>query len=431
MNNKATKRSVTLSRSTTLKNYAFTIILVTCIIIGGVCGILFKEDTAIVKPIGELFLNLIFMLIVPLVFLSVSSAICNMKQSNMVGKVMRNMIVIFVGSAVIVASIAYVVTLFYNPLENIDKNLIAATLPNHLYISKMSTGEMLVRTFTVSDFSQLLSKSNLLPLIIFSIFFGLGTAYIGDKGKPVAAFLNSANEVILKMMNIIMYAAPIGLGCYFADTVGQVGAQILGSYGHVFVLYLILTVICFFGLNSVYTYIAGGKRAFVLFWKNMLTPSLTAIATSSSAACMPVNIEAAKRMGVSPSIAETVIPLGTNLHKDGSVMGGVIKIIFLLTVCGSEAMISNNIFMVIGVALLVGAVMGAIPSGGMTGELLICSVFGFPPQMAATLMIISTIIDIPATLLNSTGNISCSMLVARLSEGKGWIKEQLTSKQTI
>ena len=81
--------------------------------------------------------------------------------------------------------------------------------------------------------------------------------------------------------------------------------------------------------------------------------------------------------------------------------------------------------MIIGVALLVGAVMGAIPSGGMTGELLICSVFGFSPQLAGTLMIISTIVDIPATLLNSTGNVVCAVLVTRLTDGKDWVKKQL------
>lgn len=228
-------------------------------------------------------------------------------------------------------------------------------------------------------------------------------------------------------MHIIMMAAPIGLGCYFADTVGQLGSQIINGYMHVFILYLLLTIISYFGLNSIYVLLAGGKKAFIVFWKNMPNPSLMAIATSSSAACIPVNIETAKRIGVPSSIAETVIPLGTNIHKDGSVMAGIIKITFLLTIFGQEMTSSSSIFMIIGVALLVGAVMGAIPSGGMTGELLICSIFGFSPELAGTLMIISTIVDIPATLLNSTGNVVCAVLVTRLTEGKNWIKQQLTN----
>lgn len=403
-----------------LKNYAFTLLLLGGILIGGICGIVFGETTSIVKPLGDIFLNLMFVLIVPLVFFSISSSVCNMKQSNMVGKVIRNIILVFVLMAVVVALLAYVVMLIYNPLGDIDKSLIIANLPEQVDINTLSSGEMLVSTFTVSDFLQLFTKSNLLPLIIFSILFGLAISHSGEKGKKVATMLDACSHVIMKMMGVIMYAAPIGLGCYFADTVGRIGTQVIDGYMHVFAMYLILTIICFFGLNSVYMLLAGGRKAFVTFWKGILTPSLTAIATSSSAACIPVNILAAKRMGVPESIADTVIPLGTNMHKDGSVMGGVIKIIFLLTIFGHEAIVSNNIFMVIGVALLVGAVVGAIPSGGMTGELLICSVFGFSPQLAGTLMIISTIIDIPATLLNSTGNITGSILVTRLSEGRNW-----------
>ncbi|MCI1648308.1 MAG: dicarboxylate/amino acid:cation symporter [Bacteroides sp.] len=403
-----------------IRNYAFTICLIIGILIGGICGIVFREGAVVVKPIGDLFLNLMFVLIVPLVFLSVSSAIYNMKQMNMIGKVVVNIIFVFIGSAVVAALVAYLLTLFYNPLEGVDKAAIMANLPQHAEGVSLSSGGLFVSTFTVPDFLQLFTKSNLLPLILFSVFLGLATAYAGEHGKVVASLLNSGMVVILRMMRIIMYAAPIGLGCYFADTVGRVGGQILNGYLNAFMLFLVLTFICYVGINSLYIWLAGGKKGLSTFWRHIITPSLTAIATSSSAACIPVNIEAARRMGVPANIAETVIPLGTNMHKDGSVMGGVIKIVFLLTIFGQDTGFSGNVFFIIGVALLVGAVMGAIPSGGMTGELLICSVFGFSPQLAGTLMVISTIIDVPATLLNSTGNVVSSVLVARLTKGKNW-----------
>ncbi|MBB4037489.1 Na+/H+-dicarboxylate symporter [Dysgonomonas hofstadii] len=407
-----------------LKNYAFTLLLLLGILTGGVCGIIFGEDASIVKPVGDVFLNMMFVLIVPLVFFSVSSSICNMKQSGMVGRVIGSILFVFLLMAVVAAVVAYIFTLLYNPLGGIDQAEVLKDLPAQ-QVKGLSTGEIFVNTFTVSDFQLLFTKSNLLPLIIFSIFLGLATSLIGEKGKPVSDLLNAATNVILKMMNIIMLAAPIGLGCYFADTVGKLGGQILSGYMHVFLLYLMLTVFSFFVLNSLYVFIAGGKSGFVIFWKNIITPSLMAIATSSSAACIPVNIEASKRMGVSSGIAETVIPLGTNIHKDGSVMAGVLKVVFLFTIFGHELTDSSNMFAIIGMALLVGAVMGAVPSGGMTGELLICSVFGFSPQLAGTLLIISAIVDIPATLLNSTGNVVGAVLVARLTEGKEWVKKKL------
>ncbi len=403
-----------------IRNYAFTIFLLIGILIGGLCGIIFGEGTAIVKPIGDLFLNLMFVLIVPLVFLSVSSAIYNMKQMNMVGKIVANIIFVFLASGILAAVTAYVLTLFYNPLEGVDKTAVMSSLPQYVEGGSLSSGELFVKTFTVPDFMQLFTKTNLLPLILFSAFLGLATAHAGEPGRVVAGLLNSGMVVILRMMRLIMYAAPIGLGCYFADTVGKVGGQILNGYLNAFVLFMVLTLLCYVGLNSFYIWLARGKKGLGTFWRQIITPSLTAVATSSSAACIPVNIEAAKKMGVPASIAETVIPLGTNMHKDGSVMGGVIKIVFLLTIFGQDTGTSGNVFFIVGVALLVGAVMGAIPSGGMTGELLICSVFGFSPQLAGTLMVISTIIDVPATLLNSTGNVVSSVLVARLTIGKKW-----------
>ena len=405
-----------------LKNYAYTLLLLAGILIGGICGVVFGEDTVIVKPIGDVFLNLMFVLIVPLVFFSISSAICNMKLMNTVGKVIGNIIFVFICMSIVGAILAYVVMWIYNPLENIDKTLIVENLPQQQINSNLLSGELFVNTFTVSDFLDLFTKANLLPLIIFSILFGLAVSYSGEKGKKMSGMLDACSHVIMKMMGIIMYAAPIGLGCYFADTVGKIGGQVIGGYMHVFIMYMILTVICFFGLNSLYMYLAGGKKAFVAFWRNILTPSLTAIATSSSAACIPINIEASQKMGIPAAIAETVIPLGTNMHKNGSIIGGVIKIMFLFTLFGHETITFSTALMIIGVSLLVGAVVGAIPSGGMTGEILICSVFGFSPELVGTLMIISTITDVPATLLNSTSNVTGAVLTTRLSEGKNWVK---------
>ncbi|WP_239256963.1 dicarboxylate/amino acid:cation symporter [Listeria ilorinensis] len=411
-----------------LKNYMFTILLLSGIVIGGISGIVFGEKAAIVKPIGELFLNLMFVVIVPLVFLSVSSAIANMEQMKRLGKIMGTVFAVFFTTALIAAVIAFIGTLLYNPLQNVDTSALLAHLPEAPSEQGKTLGEIIVSTFTVPDFLDLFSKSNLLPLIIFSILFGLATTLAGEKGRPIADFLQAGTTVILKMIHLIMYLAPIGLGCYFAATVGELGPQILNGYVNAFLLYLLLAIVYFFGANSLYAWIAGGKLGFMTFWKNVLTPAVTAIATSSSAASIPANLLATKKMGVPDDIAETVIPLGANTHKDGSVMGGIIKIVFLFTLFGKDMTSPSSILAIILVAFLVGAVMGAIPSGGMTGELLICSVFGFSPELVGTIMIISTIIDIPATLLNSTGNTVCAMMVTRFVEGKDWLKKKVMIK---
>jgi Na+/H+-dicarboxylate symporter len=413
------------------KNYRFTVILLLAILIGGVAGLIFGEKTAVVKPFGDLFLNLMFMIIVPLVFFSIASAISNYNGMKRLGKIMGSILVVFLLTASVAAILGLFGASIIKPLETTDVDSIKAIMSSSDTTDqeKIPFLSQLVNTFTVPDFHLLLSRSNMLQLIVFSLLFGISTAMVGEKAKPVADFLSAATAVMMKMVNIVMYYAPIGLGCYFAAVIGELGPQILEGYARSFVLYLILTLIYYFGFFTLYAFIAGGKAGVKLFWKNAITPSVTAIATCSSAACIPVNLAAVRKMGVPKDIAETIIPLGANTHKDGSVFGGVLKIVFLFALFGKDLTSIPNILSILAVAFLVGAVMGAIPGGGMIGEMLIISIYGFPPETLPIIAVISTIIDAPATLLNSTGNTVCAMLVTRLVEGKNWINNALKNKQ--
>ena len=127
-------------------------------------------------------------------------------------------------------------------------------------------------------------------------------------------------------------------------------------------------------------------------------------------------------MGIKKDIRDTTIPLGAALHKDGSVMGGVLKIVFVFGIFGLDVSGFGTFALIIGVSLLVGIVMGAIPSGGMIGEMLILSLFGLPPEALPIIAAISTLIDPPATLLNASGDNVASMMVSRSVEGKNWLK---------
>ncbi|MBL4950911.1 dicarboxylate/amino acid:cation symporter [Neobacillus sp. OS1-32] len=410
------------------KNYRFTIILLGAIVIGGAAGLIFGTKTAVVKPFGDLFLNLMFMIIVPLVFFSIASAIANMHEMKRLGKIMGSILLVFLATALVAAVLGLIGASIIHPIQSADIGAIKKIMTDAAVDAKQEhvpVLSQLVNTFTVSDFNLLLSRSNMLQLIVFALLFGVSTALVGEKGKPVANFLSSATTVIMKMVGMVMYYAPIGLGCYFAAVIGELGPQILEGYARSFVLYLILTVIYYFGFFTLYAFLAGGRDGVKIFWKNAITPSVTAIATCSSAACIPVNLAAVRKMGVSQDIAETIIPLGANTHKDGSVFGGVLKIVFLFALFGKDMTSISSILSILGVAFLVGAVMGAIPGGGMIGEMLIISVYGFPPETLPIIAVISTIIDAPATLLNSTGNTVTALMVTRLVEGKKWITKAI------
>ncbi|MGL6106169.1 dicarboxylate/amino acid:cation symporter [Romboutsia sp.] len=406
------------------KNYKSTLILLGAVILGGIVGVVMGPNATIFKPIGDLFLNLLFMTLVPLVFFSVTSAISNMGEMKRLGKILTNVVIVFAITALIAGIIGLIGVMLFNPTKGLHLDTfksIMATAESTTNTEKVGILQNLVNTFTVSDFKDLLSKSNMLQLIVFSILFGIATAMAGEKAKSMAKFVAAGSCVMMKIIKIIMYVAPVGLGCYFAAVIGELGPQILSGYAKAFVLYLVLAIICYTLLFTLYAYFAGGKEGIKIFWKNIMIPTVTALATCSSAACIPVNLEAAKKMGVPEDIAETVIPLGPSIHKDGSVIGGVLKITFLLGLFGRDITSVSTILGILGVAFLVGAVMGAIPGGGLMGEMLIVSIYAFPPEVLPIIAVISTIIDAPATVLNSTGNTVCTMMITKLVEGKNWI----------
>ena len=249
--------------------------------------------------------------------------------------------------------------------------------------------------------------------------FGIATNMAGEKGKTVYDFLVSANEIVTNIVKIIMYFAPIGLGCYFAALVGNFGASIAVGYLKTFVVYTLVAIAFYFIIYTFYAFLAAGKDGVKAFWKNVIPSTLIALGTCSSAASIPVNIECTKKMGVPDDIAETTIPLGTSFHKDGSIIGSVFKIMFLVCLFGTNLATAGDVLGVLGVALLANLLIAAVPIGGGTiSEMLIITMMGYPVAALPILTIIATIIDPPATMLNVVGDTVSSMMVTRVVDGK-------------
>lgn len=410
------------------KQYRSSFLLLSAIILGGLIGVLFPQQTHYLKPIGDVFVNFMFMAIVPFVFFSISSAIASMDGAKRLGKIMGSTFLIFIFTAICAAIIGYIGIRFFPLVQNANLDTIKTLMSSTPVQDDISLADRLVGIFTVNDFSLLLSKEHMLPLIFFSVLIGLATSSLGTTAKPFAVFLKSGSEVLMKLVQFIMYLAPVGLGCYFAAIIGDLGSQIIGSYVRVIVLYIGIALFYFIVMNTVYALLAGGKYSLRSFWRNITQPAVTAIATCSSAASIPVNLNATKDMGVPNDIAETVIPLGANTHKDGSVIGGVFKIAFLYGVFNRDITGIDNMITIILCAFLVGAVMGAIPGGGMIAEVLIVTILGFPLEAVPLIIVISTIIDMPATLLNSSGNTVSAMMVTRLVEGRNYFKQRFSKK---
>ncbi|MCM3597799.1 dicarboxylate/amino acid:cation symporter [Metabacillus idriensis] len=409
-----------------MKAYRFPLILLSSVFIGGIIGLVFGEKATLLKPFGDLFLNAMFTVVVPLVFFTIASSIANMGGTKRLGKIMGSMLGVFLFTGLIAALYMVVVVKIIPPAQGVSLQL---EKPEAL--EDVTLADQIVSTFSVPDFVELFSRDNMLAMIVFSVLIGLSVSMIGEKGKPFASFLASGSEVLMKVVSLIMYYAPIGLGAYFATLVGEYGPMLLGTYFKAGVMYYVSAFLYFVIAFTIYAFMSGKRQAVTVFWKNMLSPTVTSLATCSSAASIPVNLEATRKMGVSADIRETTVPLGAALHKDGSVLGGVLKIAFLFGIFEMNFSGFGTLTSVVLVAILVGTVMGAIPSGGMIGEMLILTLYGFPPEALPIIAAISTIIDPPATMLNATGDNVSSMMVSRLVEGKDWLKKksaELSSK---
>ena len=412
-----------------LSNYKSTIILLVAIIVGSIIGIIFKEKATILSPLGDLFLNLLLVIIIPLIFLNIATAISKMKQPKRIGKIIGSILLVFVLTSIIAVLVGFASTYFIKLVNTEDGEKIKSSLSEDTTTDEteseddMTIADRTVKLLTVNDFSKLFSKDNIIALLVFSIMVGIAINMSGEKGEPFRKVLESANSVMENIVKIIMYYAPIGLGCYMASFIGTFGTSIAVGYLKTFVVYLVISILYYFIMYSVYAFIAGGKSGFKAFWKHVIPATVTAMGTCSSAACIPINIESTKKMGVPDDIAETTIPLGTSFHKDGSIIGSIFKIMFLVGLFGTSLATTGDVLGVLGVALLANLLITAVPIGGGTiSEMLIITMMGYPVAVLPILTIIATIIDMPATVLNVIGDDVSSMMVARIVDGKEWNK---------
>ena len=403
-----------------IRSYGFSILLIVSIGIGFMLGIVLKKEAVVFKPFGDIFLNLLFTAIVPLVFFSIASTVAGMPNMRRLGKILSAMLFVFIVTGIVASIIMAIAVQFYPPAAGIalDLNIPAG-------MEKFKTAEQIVNAFAAPDFLDILSKKNMLALIIFSILIGLAAASIGEKGKAFSTFLASANEVMMKVIHYIMYYAPIGLCAYFAYFIGVYGPELLGSYARAMTLYYPVTILYFFIAFTLYAYFAAGRAGVRTFWTNIIPPSLTALATASSVATIPSNLEAANKTGIPRDISEVVIPIGATIHMEGSCLAAVLKIAFLFGLFHMDFSGAQTIITAIGIAILCGTVVSGIPGGGVIGEILIISLYGFPPEAFPIITMIGTLVDPPATMVNAVGDNVSSMLVARILTGKDWMQEGL------
>ena len=388
-----------------LKNYKDSLLLLLGMLVGGIAGKLIGPGIAVVEPIASTFLNLLFCVVVPLVFVSIVCSIANLKSGKEAGTLLSWTAVFFVATVVIAA---IVFTVYFGVIDAAK----GAALPADAIAEEMKEVRIdLVGQLTVSDFKDLWSVQKLLAVVVFALITGFSLRGRGKKGDPLLKIVNSLNARISKFINSILKFAPVGLGCYFAVFMGTTGGNTAGPLMKIGIATWIGTLVYMAAAHSIYAFIADGMRGVATYWKCMVAPFLTALGTCSGAASVPANVEAARKAEMDEDVASIVMPLGCNLHKEGT------AIMAAMTVSFECAMLGQNFFspQILGTCILMAVVYpfvaGAIPGGG---PFLLFSVFGWPMETFAAVMALHTITDAPTTAINVVGDLSSGMLIQKM-----------------
>ena len=413
-----------MDKKSVAKNYRFLVILLSCMVAGALVGWFAPDFGHSIAFLGTVFINMMFCIVVPMVFASLAGSVANMESKERAGKIMGYTVGTFVVTGAIAAVIMFVLMKVFPPVLEPWANLAAEEIGEHA-----SMTDMIVNFFTSSDFVGLLSRRAMLPLIVFSILFGFAVQMTGGKDSIIGQWLSGLTDVMMKFVNIVTYYAPIAFFAIFADLVATYGAEVAAGYGRAMIVYYPLCFIYIFTAFPLFAWFGGGKGAIKLMFSHIARPAIVSLGTCSSVATIPTNIEEADETGINKDISGMVLPLGATMHMDGSCFSCVLKIAFVLGVFGEQLNWSRLPFIVL-VAVLSSVGMSGVPGGGYIGEYIICSIF-FPTQMELAfpiLVAIGNLVDPPATMINSAGDYVVCYIVERFVEGKDWLQKALAAK---
>jgi len=403
-----------------VKNYTFLGIMVGAMILGAITGFLWK-DASVLKPLGTVFINLMFCIVVPLVFSAIAGSIANMKSRKTAGKILGVTVATFVVTGAIAAFIMFFLMKIFPPVLTPWANAEAQEIGDYASMS-----DMIVNFFTASDFVGLLTRKAMLPLIVFSILFGFAVNLNGGAETTTAKVLDDLTKVMLKLVNLVTYYAPIAFFAIFADLVCTYGSQITEAYGRALLVYYPLCFVYMVTAFPLFAWFGGGKGAVKIMVRNMVKPAVVSLGTCSSVATIPTNLAVCEETGISEEVSDMVIPLGATMHMDGSCFSCVLKIAFVFGVMGTPFTWAKLIPIIL-VAVLSSVGMSGVPGGGYIGEYIICSIF-FPENMEIAfpiLVAIGNLVDPPATMINATGDYVVSFIVSRFIDGKDWLQKKL------
>ena len=395
------------------KSYRFPIILVIGIVVGALLGVTLGEKATVLKPLGDIFLNLLKFVVVPIVLFSIASGVISMKDISKVGAIGGKTVVYYMCTtafavvlALILANIATGMGLFHV----LDTTDLSYTPPEG-----QSIMTVIVNIFPSNAIKPLVDAT-MLQVIVISLFLGFGILLAGEKGLVAAQVVDSFNEVFMKIMDLIIKLSPIGVACLICPVVAENGPMILRDLVAVLVLAYVGYILHALIVYSSTVKLLGGLSP-LAFFKGMAPAMMMAFSSASSVGALPFNLECTERLGARREVASFVLPLGATINMDGTAIYQGVCAVFIATAYGVSLSLGDMVTIVL-TATLASIGTAGVPGAGMVMLAMVLQSVGLPIEGIALVAGIDRVFDMGRTTVNITGDAACTLIVSRMEDRK-------------
>lgn len=401
-----------------------TVYILIALALGVATGLVINQTVA--NPAGAveyfslvttLFLRLIKMIIAPLVFATLVVGIAKMGDVNTVGRVGIKAMVWFVAASLMSLTLGLLLVNFFQPGASLNIPLPAADAKSDIVATGMSLAEFISHLVPTSIVDGM-AKNEILQIVVFSVFFGVGCAAVGDKAKVLVEALEGLSYVMLRVTMLVMGFAPVAVFAAVSAAIAKSGVGLLKTYG-IFMAEFYLGIVLLWALLFMAAYAVIGKRAFGLF-KAVREPTLLAFATASSEAAYPKTLSQLEKFGCSNRVASFVLPLGYSFNLDGSMMYCTFAVLFIAQAYGIELSAGQQMTMLL-ILMVTSKGMAGVPRASLVVIAATLSQFHIPEAGLLLLLGIDHFLDMARSATNVIGN---SVATAVVSAWDGQLRSE-------
>lgn len=378
--------------------------------LGVVVGAMVDTELAktYLQPLGDLFIRLIRMVVVPLVIATIIAGAAGISDTSKLGRVATKVLLVYAITTAVSVTIGLLFASFIQPGMGLDLSTEGLT-------AKAVTPPKLVDTLlniVPINPMEAFSKGNMLQIIFFAVIFGFGLSGLGERGKPVLRFFEVVGDTMIRVTHMVMLYAPIGVFGLMAYTVSRHGLGVLLPLAKLILSSFLATATLVF-IVLVPLVVVFGRTPMMKFLKGIFEPWLIAFTTCSSAAALPANLAAARRLGATKSIASFSIPLGNTVNMNGTAVYMGVCAIFAAEVYGIDLTMSEQITIVLmGVLAAIGT--AGVPGAGLIMTTIVFTQVGIPLEAVALIAGVDRILDMIRTSINVVGDVASAVIVTNM-----------------